>query len=50
MPPEGVDKRGDMGKGPRHTAVGETGNFEETGVPRGVPTGGSDMDGDGATT
>ena len=38
-----------MGKGLIHTALGDTGKFDETGVPRGETPSGADMDKYGAT-
>ena len=43
-------KGGDTGKVPRNIMVGETGNFDETGVPRGSPPDGAYMDNDGDTS
>ena len=34
---------------PIHPTVVETGKFDETGIPRGVPISGSDMENYGAT-
>ena len=47
---EGVNKRGDSVKIPRHIMVGETGKFDKSGILRGAPPSGADMDDDGANT
>ena len=43
---EGLSKGGDTGKGPRHKTVGQTGEYDEAGVPRGVHPDRTDMDDD----
>ena len=48
--PEGVSKGGDTGKGTRRTTVIESGKLDKTGFPRGAPTGGAELDNNGATT
>ena len=47
--PEGVAKGSDVREQPIQTTVGETGKFDNTGIPRGPPNSSADTNDDGDT-
>ena len=48
--PTQVSKGSNMGKGHTQTTMGETGKFDKTGIPKGAPPSGAEMDSNSDST